>query len=95
MSVGTVLGFEVEWYDPVAADVKKLYLKYWVEDNTLELVCSLFVFPHLSKLKPEKGQSAFLKKIHYPQVRIQDLYLGSSLTMLSTRKKLSLNSLQI
>jgi hypothetical protein len=35
---GTVLGFELEWYDPVASEVKKLFLKFWVEDNTLELV---------------------------------------------------------
>jgi hypothetical protein len=35
---GTVLGFEMEWNDPVASEVKKLFLKFWVEDNTVELV---------------------------------------------------------
>lgn len=97
-SGGPVLGFELEWYDPVASDVKKLFLKFWIEDNTLELVSGttmeplnppppspaliLLVLSLLScQLKGEPGQAAFLKKIYYPQVRVQDLYLGSSLTM--------------
>jgi hypothetical protein len=33
-----VLGFEVEWYDPNACIVKQLFLKFWTEDNTVELV---------------------------------------------------------
>ncbi len=43
---GVVLGFAVEWYDPVACDVKDMFLKFWPEDNTLELVrfLSLFFF---------------------------------------------------
>ena len=90
-SGGPVLGFELEWYDPVASEVKKLFLKFWIEDNTLELVSGttmtllfsliLLVICLSSQLKGEPGQAAFLKKIYYPQVRVQDLYLGSSLTM--------------
>jgi hypothetical protein len=83
-SGGPVLGFELEWYDPVASDVKKLFLKFWVEENTLELVRNTEIFQltlYPYQLRPEQGQAAFLKKIHYPEVRVQDLYLGSSLTM--------------
>lgn len=64
-----VLGFEVEWYDPIACDVKPMYLKFWTEDNTVEL------------LKNGPSKSTFLKKIHYPSVTERDLFIGSSITI--------------
>lgn len=65
----TILGFVAEWYDPIARDVTNLFLKFFLEDGTIEL------------LKNGPKQSTFLKRIHYPQVAIQDLFIGSSLSI--------------
>ena len=65
----SVLGFAAEWYDPIAREVTKLYLKFFHEDGTIEL------------LKNGIKQSTFLKRIHYPSVTLQDMYIGSSLTI--------------
>lgn len=65
----TVLGFAAEWYDPIAREITNLYLKFFLEDGTIEL------------LKNGIKQSTFLKRIHYPQVAIQDMFIGSSLSI--------------
>jgi hypothetical protein len=65
----TVLGFVAEWYDPIARDIIKLYLKFFLEDGTIEL------------LKDGIKQSTFLARIHYPEVAIQDCFIGSSLSI--------------
>lgn len=65
----TIVGFAAEWYDPIAREITKLYLKFFLEDGTIEL------------LKSGLKQSTFLKRIHYPQVSIQDMFIGSSLSI--------------
>lgn len=65
----TVLGFAAEWYDPIAREITNLFLKFFLEDGTIEL------------LKNGIKQSTFLKRIHYPQVTIQDMFIGSSLSV--------------
>lgn len=62
------LGFEVDWFDNIANTNQKLYLKYFLNDNTIELL-------HYHK------NSAFLKRIHYPSVTKSDLYIGNSITV--------------
>lgn len=66
MSSGAVLGFELSWFDPVAGQLKKLFLKYFLDDNTIEILA---------------GESTFLKRIFYPEVKFVDLFLGNSITM--------------
>lgn len=61
-----ILGFEVEWYDPVSGLPHNLYLKFFTEDNTIEIL---------------KEKSAFLKRIYYPEIKLQDLFIGSTVTM--------------
>ena len=39
----TVLGYVVEWFDPVSSILHTLFLKYFVEDNTLEIVSHLIL----------------------------------------------------
>jgi len=65
----TIIGFAAEWYDPIAREITNLYLKFFLEDGTIEL------------LKDGLKQSTFLKRIHYPQVAIQDMFIGSSLSI--------------
>lgn len=65
----STLGFAAEWYDPIAREVTKLYLKFFLEDGTIEL------------LKNGVKQSTFLKRIHYPQVTLQDMYIGSTVSV--------------
>lgn len=64
-----ILGFVAEWYDPIAREITNLYLKFFLEDGTIEL------------LKNGIKQTTFLKRIHYPQVAIQDMFIGSSLSV--------------
>lgn len=61
-----ILGFEVEWYDQISGLVHNLFLKFFTEDNTIELL---------------KEKAAFLKRIYYPELRLQDLFIGSTITM--------------
>ena len=63
---GLVLGFETEWYDAIAGAPKKLYLKFFLDNNTIEIL-------------EDKG--AFLKRISYPSIRVNDLYVGSSISV--------------
>ena len=62
----SVLGFEVEWFDPIAGLLQTLFLKFFLEDNTLEIL-------------NEKG--AFLKRIYYPDVKVSDLFVGNSINV--------------
>lgn len=64
---GVSLGFECEWFDAIANDLQKLYLKFRVDDGTLELM--------------QDGGKTFLKRIHYPAVTLQDLFLENSVTI--------------
>lgn len=69
MSV-TSLGFELEWFDPIAKLVQKLFLKMNMGDSTIEIL-------HEHKRKP------FLNRIYYPQLSLNELYLGNSVTILN------------
>lgn len=62
----SVLGFDCEWYDPVSGMLQVLYLKFFLDDNTLEILT-------------EKG--AFLKRIYYPDVKASDLFLGNTINV--------------
>jgi len=63
----SVLGFEAEWFDQVSGILQTLYLKFFLDNNTIELL---------------HNNSIFLKQIYYPDVTLQDLYIGNSVTML-------------
>jgi hypothetical protein len=62
----SVLGFEVEWLDPVSGILQTLFLKYFLDNNTIELIA---------------GHKAFLKRIFYPDVTLDDLFIGNTVTM--------------
>ncbi len=62
----SILGFDVEWFDPIAEITHKLYLKYFLDNNTIEILTE---------------KTAFLKRIYYPEVRLQDLFVGNTITM--------------
>lgn len=64
------LGFEVEWFDNVSNSCKRLYLKYYLSDNTIELL-------HYEK------NACFLGRIHYPSVTLSSLFIGNSITVYS------------
>lgn len=62
----SVLGFEVEWFDPVTGLLFPMSLKYFLENDTLEILGE---------------KKAFLSRIYYPDVQFPDLYLGNSITV--------------
>mmetsp|Transcript_3442 Transcript_3442/g.5367 ORF Transcript_3442/g.5367 Transcript_3442/m.5367 type:complete len:332 (-) Transcript_3442:147-1142(-) len=62
----SVLGFELEWLDEVSGLLTTLYMKYFIDDNTIELL---------------KENSTFLKRIYYPDVKLSDLFLGNTITV--------------
>lgn len=63
----SVLGFELEWFDPVSCTLHTLYLKFFLDDNTIEIL---------------QGTSTFLKRIYYEEIKMEDLYIGNSISML-------------
>lgn len=66
MSQGAVLGFECEWFDGISGELNVLFLKYFLDDNTIEI------------LTPTR---TFLARIYYPDVKVTDLFLGNSITV--------------
>lgn len=66
MSTAVVLGFEIEWFDNISSLMQIMFLKYFVDDNTIEIL---------------KEKSAFLKRIYYPEIKLSDLFLGNTITM--------------
>jgi hypothetical protein len=62
----SILAYEVIWFDKAAGLSKKLYFKFFLDDNTIEIL---------------DDKSAFLKRIFYPDVTLNDLYLGNSITV--------------
>ena len=68
MSSSVILGFECEWFDPVSKIVQVMYLKFFMEDNTIEILHS-------------QRKGAFLARIFYPDITFTDLFIGNSVTM--------------
>lgn len=66
MSSGAVLGFECEWFDGISGELNKLFLKYFLDDNTIEILSTT---------------RTFLARIYYPDVKVTDLFLGNSITV--------------
>ncbi len=66
MSAGAVLGFECEWYDEISNQLHTLYLKFFLDDNTIEILGT---------------QRPLLKRIFYPSVTASDLFRGNSITV--------------
>lgn len=62
----SVLGFEGEWFDHVSGLLQKIYVKYFLDNNTIELLTD---------------KTAFLKQIFYPDVTLHDLYIGNTITV--------------
>lgn len=63
----STLGFEMEWFDQVSGLVNKLFLKFFIEDNTIEIL--------------QTNQKFLLKRIFYPEVQLKDLYIGNTVTI--------------
>lgn len=61
-----VLGYELEWFDSVSGTTMPLYLKFFLDNNTIEIL---------------KENAIFLKRIYYPSVQLSDLFLGNSFTI--------------
>jgi hypothetical protein len=62
----SILAYEVSWFDKASGLSKKFYFKFFLDDNTIEIL---------------DEKSAFLKRIFYPDVTLNDLYLGNSITV--------------
>ena len=62
----SILGYEIIWFDPVASLSKKLFLKFFLDDNTIEI---------------HNEKSAFLKRIYYANISLNDLYVGNTITI--------------
>lgn len=64
----SILGYETSWFDSVSGLSKKLFFKYFLIDNTIEIL-------------DDKG--AFLKRIYFPSITLNDLYVGNTITVYS------------
>lgn len=64
MSAGLVCGFELDWFDPVSGILKKVYLQYYIEDNTIQLL---------------SGDRTLLSRIWYKDIELSDLFIGNTI----------------
>ena len=62
--------FIAEWYDSQAAIVRRYQVLYYVSDNTIEMF-------------DIKNKRLFLKRTKLDNVRLSDLYIGSTINILS------------
>lgn len=62
--------FIVEWFDTQASIIRKYYLTYYLTDNTIDMY----------DIKNKRG---FLKRCEYAGVNLEDMYIGSVLTIYS------------
>lgn len=61
-----VLGFELEWLNEVSGIVQILHMKFFLDDNTIELLTET---------------SSFLKRIFYPHISLSDMFVGNTITI--------------
>ncbi len=66
MSSGAVLGFDCEWFDEISGQLIKLYLQFFLADNTIQIL---------------SDTRTFLARIYYPDVKVTDLFIGNSITV--------------
>ena len=64
----SILGYETKWFDSVSGLSKKLFFKFFLDDNTIEIL---------------DEKAAFLKRIYYADISLNDLYVGNSITIFS------------
>lgn len=64
------VSFEVDWFDPIAKIIQSMYLKFFMDNNTLELL---------------QGSKFFLARIYYPEVVLEDLFIGNSIQIYNRR----------
>ena len=62
--------FVVEWFDSQASIIRKYFLTYYIADNTIEMY-------------DLKNKRAFLKRCEYAGVSVEELYVGSVITVYS------------
>jgi len=66
----SVIAFEVESFDPVSKLLQTMYLKFFLDNNTIELL---------------QGSKFFLARIFYPDVTLADLFIGNSVNIYNRR----------
>ena len=62
----SILGFELDWFDPLSELTHSLFLKFFVDDNTIEIL---------------GAKATLLKRIYYPDVKLEDLFIGNSISV--------------
>ena len=60
------LSFNVDWFDNVSGQTSTMFLKFYLENNTLEILTD---------------KRTFLARIYYENVTISDLFVGNTVTM--------------
>ena len=62
--------FIVEWFDTQASIIRKYFLTYYLTDNTIDMY-------------DIKNKRVFLKRCEYQGANLEDLYIGSTITVYS------------
>lgn len=66
--------FIVEWFDTQASIIRQYYLTYYLTDNTIDMY-------------DIKNKRVFLKRCEYAGVSLEELYIGSIITVYSRQLK--------
>jgi asparagine synthetase B (glutamine-hydrolysing) len=84
MSAGPVLGFELEWFDSTSGILKKMFLKFFLDDNTIEVKESLSEYIQKTKIPRncrmlDRVSMAFGVELRFPFLEHDFLEYGLSL----------------
>ena len=74
--------FIVEWFDSSASIIKQFYFTYFLPAQQIEMVENVFMQYDI------KNHKIFLKKIQYPQIKLDDLYIGNVVTCYNRQLKI-------
>lgn len=66
----SVIAFEVDSFDPVSKILQTMYLKFFLDNNTIEIL---------------QGTKFFLAKVYYPDITLNDLYIGNTVSIYNRR----------
>ena len=67
--------FEAEWYDSQAELIRKYLFTFFPKDNSIEMY-------------DLKNKKIFLKRMAYQQLHLDEIYIGSIITVYSRQLKL-------
>lgn len=80
--------FIADWYDQQSSLIRKFYLSFYPHDQTIDIVRITSTFISFGQYDI-KNKRLFLKRMKYPAVPEDELFVGATITIFSRQYKLT------